>query len=62
MADGYAIGLNVPFVAKGPLKKTPTSKENREIKAYIRSHDFSANVNKHTGEIEVKVTPKITLR
>ena len=62
MADGYAIGLNVPFVAKGRLKRTPTSKENREIKNYIRTHNFSANINKHNGEMEVKVTSKNTIR
>ena len=48
--NAYAVKPNMPFVTKRTLKRTPASKENRDMVEYMDSHEFSFRVDKNTGQ------------
>lgn len=48
--NAYAVKPNEPFVTGKALKRTPASVENRNMIAYMDSHEFSFRVDKNTGK------------
>ena len=56
--NACAIKPKLPFVAKGTLKRTPASEDNRKMAEYINSHDFSFNVDAKTGALKSTVMVK----
>lgn len=56
--NAYAVKPNMPFVTAKELKRTPATKENKDMAAYMDSHEFSFRVDKKTGRFVSKVTKK----
>lgn len=57
--SGLAIKCNSPFVSsKKELKRTPMSKENKERRDFIKTHDFCISVDKNTMNVSVSVKDK----
>lgn len=48
--NAYAVKPNMPFATKKALKRTPASRENRDMVEYMDSHEFSLRVDKKTGK------------
>lgn len=48
--NAYAVKPNMPFATKKMLKRTPASRENRDMIEYMDSHEFSFRVDKETGK------------
>lgn len=57
--NAYAIRPVMPFVTTKQLHKTPYSQINREIAEFIDSHDFSFDVNKDTGDLDINIRDKM---
>ena len=53
--NAYAVKPNMPFVTEKKLKRTPASKENRDMAEYMDSHEFSFRLNKLTGKFVCSV-------
>ena len=56
--NAYAVKPNMPFATKKTLKRTPASKENRDMIEYMDSHEFSFQVDKDTGKYIIGVRKK----
>lgn len=56
--NAYAIRPIMPFATTKELHKTPYSQINREIAEFIDSHDFSFDVNKDTGDLNINIKDK----
>lgn len=56
--NGYAIPSNTPWITSKPLKRTPESKQHREMREFIDSHDFHIGRDAN-GEIYSYATKKI---
>jgi len=56
--NAYAVKPNMPFVTKRELKRTPASKENRDMVEYMDSHEFSFHIDKDTGNFVSGVIKK----
>lgn len=56
--NACAMKPEMPFVAKGELKRTPASAENRKMVQFIDSHDFSFSIDHVSKELQSFVTPK----
>ena len=48
--NAYAVKPNMPFATKKALKRTPASRENRDMIEYMDSHEFSFRIDKDTGK------------
>ena len=48
--NAYAVKPNKPFVTRKELKRTPATKENRDMVEYMDSHEFSFRIDKATGK------------
>lgn len=48
--NAYAVKPNMPFVTRKELKRTPATKENRDMVEYMDSHEFSFRIDKATGK------------
>ena len=48
--NAYAVKPNMPFVARKELKRTPATKESRDMVEYMDSHEFSFRIDKLTGK------------
>ena len=56
--SGYAIKSDEPFISKKKLVRTPTSKENKDRRNYINSHNFSFEIDSNTKELKSSVSEK----
>lgn len=55
--NACAVKPKLPFVATKKLKRTPASKENREMVKFMDSHNFSFTIS-DTKELKTKITRK----
>lgn len=56
--NAYAIRPTIPFASAKPLKRTPSSDVNKEIAAFIDSHEFSFDVNADTKDLVIGIKEK----
>ena len=50
--NAYAVkpNINMPFVTAKALKRTPATKENKDMVEYMDSHEFFLRIDKDTGK------------
>lgn len=56
--NAYSIRPTIPFISAKPLKRTPSSDINKEIAAFIDSHEFSFDVNADTKDLMIGIKEK----
>lgn len=58
--NAYAVkpDINIPFVTTKALKRTPATKENKDMVEYMDSHEFSFRIDKDTGKFVSGVVRK----